>query len=485
MILLLAGSNPKLTKQVNYLLRVSKDMCIIKRWKQKKIGLLAKSFGVCGCMLLIITGCAGESEQETAETGVEQVTAEIGEEQKALEDSDEQKSSETSDEQEISEQSAVQDAEEQQEVSLTITDNITNVADEISFSEERDVQEDSKADNKVTLIMVGDMLLHDRVEKSAQTDTGDYDYSAIFAHTKDLITEADLAIANEEVIIGGADLGVSGYPAFNAPFEFADQLVESGFDVICHGTNHALDKGGRGIMSCLTYWDNYPEIQVLGIHDSQEDQSKLTIIEKNGLKLAVLNYTYGTNGIELPADMPFGVDYLQEDAVIEDLSEAEEVADFTIVCPYWGTEYRLTPDSYQEKWTRIFVENGADLIIGTHPHVIEPVEWVEFGGNRALVYYSLGNFVNWTSGEGEGVSNRMVGLMANVTLAKQPSDKVEIEGYDAIPLVSHVESGFGNVTVYPLDAYSEALALENEIRNQAPDFNYGYICNLVSEVIHE
>ena len=439
-------------------------MSILKFWKQKRIELALKCFVICGCLSLTITGCAGISEQEISETSVEQIPSETSAEQLTSETSDEQKNSETSDEKKNDEKSIVQDAEVQQEVALTTKDNDTN---------------------KVTLIMVGDMLLHDRVEESAQKEAGGYDFSAIFAHTKDMISEADIAIANEEVIIGGTELGVSGYPAFNAPFEFADELAESGFDVICHGTNHALDKGGRGITSCLNYWENYPEIQVLGIHDSQEDQNRLTVIEKNGLKLALLNYTYGTNGIALPGDMPFGVDYLLEEAVIEDLAEAEEIADFTIVCPHWGTEYRLTPDSYQEKWTGIFVDNGADLILGTHPHVIEPVEWKEQNGNKALVYYSLGNFVNWTSGEGAGVSNRMVGLMAKITLTKQSSGKVEIEDYDAIPLVCHVESGFGNVTVYPLDAYSEDLASQNAIRTQAPDFSYEYVRHLLDEVLGE
>lgn len=439
-------------------------MSILKFWKQKRIELAVKCFVVCGCLSLTITGCAGISEQEISETSVEQISSETSAEQLTSETSDEKKNSEASDEKKNDEKSIVQDAEVQQEVALTTKDNNTN---------------------KVALIMVGDMLLHDRVEESAQKEAGGYDFSAIFAHTKDMISEADIAIANEEVIIGGTELGVSGYPAFNAPFEFADELAESGFDVICHGTNHALDKGGRGITSCLNYWENYPEIQVLGIHDSQEDQNRLTVIEKNGLKLALLNYTYGTNGIALPGDMPYGVDYLLEDTVIEDLSEAEEAADFTIVCPHWGTEYRLTPDSYQEKWTKIFVENGADLILGTHPHVIEPVEWEEYHGNKALVYYSLGNFVNWTSGEGTGVSNRMVGLMAKVTLTKQSSGKVEIEDYDAIPLVCHVGSGFGNVTVYPLDAYSEDLASQNAIRTQAADFSYEYVRHLLDEVLGE
>ena len=103
-----------------------------------------------------------------------------------------------------------------------------------------------------------------------------------------------------------------------------------------------------------------------------------------------------------------------------DIQRAEELADFTIVCPHWGTEYRLTSDASQEKWTKIFAENGADPILGTHPHVIEPIEWVtdEASEHEMLVYYSLGNFVNWTSGTGEGVANRMVGGMAEVTITK-------------------------------------------------------------------
>ena len=128
---------------------------------------------------------------------------------------------------------------------MTTEDDSTSVAEEMSSANEQTVETDMEQPGKVTLIMVGDMLLHDRVEESAQKEAGVYDFSAIFAHTKDMISEADIAIANEEVIIGGTELGVSGYPAFNAPFEFADELAESGFDVICHGTNHALDKGGR------------------------------------------------------------------------------------------------------------------------------------------------------------------------------------------------------------------------------------------------
>lgn len=165
--------------------------------------------------------------------------------------------------------------------------------------------------------------------------------------------------------------------------------------MICHATNHAMDKGRAGLVNCVEHWkEQYPQITVLGIHDTEETSTSCgadpSIIELPDMKVAVLNYTYGTNGIALPSDMPYAVDLLDEEQVAADIQRAEELADFTIVCPHWGTEYRLTPDDMQEKWTQIFLKNGADLVLGTHPHVIEPVEWVtdeETGhGNAGLLF---------------------------------------------------------------------------------------------------
>ncbi len=352
-------------------------------------------------------------------------------------------------------------------------------------SEEKKDEESDEPDT-IEIVMVGDMLLHTRVEESAMREDGSYDYSSVFMHTKSLIEPADLSIVNEEVIIGGTGLGVSGYPAFNAPFEFADALADCGFDVICHATNHALDKGKKGLLNCLSNWEEkHPEIEVLGIHDSKEDSEEIYIYKKNEIKVAVLNYTYGTNGISLPSDMPYAVDLMNEKKISDDIKKAENKADFTIVCPHWGTEYRLTPDSYQKKWAKLFVNNGADLIIGTHPHVPEPVEWVEDEetGNKALVYYSLGNYVNWTSGTGSGVSNRMLGLMAKVRLKKDKDGKVIIKDSDTIPLVCHVESGEGRVTVYPLSEYTNELSNNNEIVKQDSSFSYDYLKKLANDVL--
>ena len=350
-------------------------------------------------------------------------------------------------------------------------------------------QQDSDSTLEYTIIMVGDVLLHTPVEESCRQADGSYDYDSLFAYTKDAISAADLALVNQEVIIGGAELGITGYPSFNADFSLCDSLTDAGFDVICHATNHAMDKGRKGLVNCAEYWrENYPQITVLGIHDTADTSTACgaepVILELPDMKIAVLNYTYGTNGISLPEDMPYAVDMLEEEQVAADIQRAEELADFTIVCPHWGTEYRLSPDASQEKWTKIFAENGADLVLGTHPHVIEPVEWVADpeSGHEMLVYYSLGNFVNWTSGTGTGTANRMVGGMAEVTIAKNDDGEVEITDYGVSPVVSHVTSGSGGVTAYFLTEYTEELSEENEIRAQDPEFSLEYCVNLCNSV---
>lgn len=337
---------------------------------------------------------------------------------------------------------------------------------------------------EVKLVMVGDILLHTPLAESGKSPEGGYDFSAVFANLREEIEAADVALVNQEVIIGGAELGVSGYPSFNAPYELGDALAETGFDVVLHATNHALDKRKQGILNCLSFWrENYPDIAVLGIHDSQESQQDIYVYEQLGIRIAVLNYTYGTNGVPLPEDMPYAVDMLQKDRVAADLKRAQELADFVIVCPHWGKEYVLEQTKDQENWAKLFAENGADLVLGTHPHVIEPIEQVaSANGNQALVYYSLGNFVNWTSGTGAGVANRMVGGLAQVTVSLNESGDAVIKEYGVLPVVCHVEKGFGGVTVYPLSEYTEELAARNEIVKQDGSFSLQYCRELAEQV---
>ncbi len=349
----------------------------------------------------------------------------------------------------------------------------------------KDVSEIPDEKESISIVMVGDILLHTPVEKAALQEDGSYQYDAIFANMKEEIQAADLALVNQEVIIGGEELGISGYPAFNAAFSAGDALVEAGFDVVCHGTNHALDKGKKGLLSCINFWkERYPEIAVLGIHDSEESQDEIYIYEQDDMKIAVLNFTYSTNGVPMPEGMPFAVDMLEEQRVVAAVQRAEELADFTIVCPHWGTEYQLEQSKSQERWAKLFAENGVDLVLGTHPHVIQPIEWVtdESTGNEMLVYYSLGNFVNWTSESGVGIANRMVGGMSRITLERNEEGKVGISEYGVEPVVCHLEQGINGVTVYKLDDYTKELAERNEIRKQDSSFSLEYCLELCEKV---
>ena len=211
-------------------------------------------------------------------------------------------------------------------------------------------------------------------------------------------------------------------------------------------------------------------------------QDSICVKEVNGIKIAILNYTYGTNGISMPSDMPYAVNLLDKEKIARDIELAKTQSDFIVVCPHWGIEYTNEFNSEQEEMAKYMTRLGANLIIGTHPHVIQPVKWVTAdNGNSALVYYSLGNFVNFTSDAGKGVANRAVRAMANVTLTKE-NDTVKISDYSVIPLVSQMIIGTGKVTSYKISDYNSELASDNEMTKKDSEFSYDYCVNLCRQI---
>ena len=348
------------------------------------------------------------------------------------------------------------------------------------------VRQYRNAEPKITLVMVGDMLMHLRVTNSGKRDDGSMNFDHIFAPVKELISAADVAIGNQEVMLGGPDLGYSGYPRFNTAYEFGDALVEAGFDVMLHSTNHTVDKGKEGAMNCLNYWkENHPQIGVVGLYGTQEERDTIYVYEKDGIRIAILNYTYGTNGLPVPSDMPFMVNLMTESLIKKDIKAAKEVADFVVICPHWGTEYVHYATKNQKNWANFFMECGADLCIGTHPHVIEPVDWIENDeGDRMLVYYSLGNFVNSTASNKVGVANRMLGAMATVTIAKdRETGEVYIKEYGAEPLVTYVPESGKDIKTMHLDDFTDELALKSMTYQKDPNFSVEFLQQLWQEVM--
>ena len=349
---------------------------------------------------------------------------------------------------------------------------------------ETGTQESEKEQQTMQIVMVGDMLMHDKIIVSGKKEDGSYNYDHLFENVKDFISAADLAIVNQEVMTGGSAYGYTGYPSFNSPYALVDAEAAAGFDVALLATNHTLDKGKKAVYNCMDYIDAMSGFDYVGINRTQEAQDNdIYIYEQNGIKVAILNYTYGTNGIPLPSDAPYLVNLMDEQKIRADIRKAEEIADFTIVCPHWGTELKMNIDSYQKKWSKIFLEEGVDLILGAHPHVIEPIEWLrDDNGNEMLVYYSLGNFVNGTTSTGHGVTTRMIGGIADVTIGRNPeTGKVEVIRHDAVEIVCHQGVGT-DFTVYFLDEYTEEMANQNLIKLQDTEFSKSLCESIFAQV---
>ena len=356
------------------------------------------------------------------------------------------------------------------------------VGNEVKNETAKEAKKKSK-ENELDLVMAGDVLLHTRLAYWSEDGKGGYDFNPIFKLIKPIIKKADLAIVNQETILGGKELRVSGYPTFNGPYELGDAIANAGFDVVLQSNNHSLDRGEQGIYNCLKFWKKYPKIKTVGINTSEAQKKKLCIYKKNGIKVAILNYTYGTNGIPLPKGMPYAVNYLVKDEVINDIKRAEKEADFTIVCPHWGTEYFRGISDYQKIWSKIFVENGVDLVLGAHPHVIEPIKYVtdKKTGHKMLVYYSLGNFVNSTMSDGR-VGDRYVGGIAKVKLKRGADNKVRIVKYGVKATVMHNGGTKYGSRVYPLSKYTEELAKKNVMKAQDYMFSLEFCKKVCDEV---
>ena len=326
-------------------------------------------------------------------------------------------------------------------------------------------------------MMIGDMLMHEGVVKSGLMDDGTYNFDHLYTNIAKDISSADIKIVNQETILGGSDFAYTGYPTFNSPWALGDAEVKAGFNIILHATNHTLDKGLKGVENCLSFWKTYhPDTTVLGINETEEDYENIYVYEKEGFKIAFLNYTYGTNGIPIPDSKPYIVNMLDKDKITADVTKAKQLADMVIVLPHWGTEYVYTPDSNQNYWTQLFLSLGVDVVIGTHPHVLEPVEVVsDTKGHEMLVYYSLGNFVS-----NQDQKPRMIGGMAKMTLVKDETG-CYVKNYNLTPVITQKLFGQKAITTYKLSDYTESLASGNAIRNDSgcSDFSLSWCSPLL------
>ncbi|NWK83422.1 CapA family protein [Staphylococcus sp. GSSP0090] len=322
--------------------------------------------------------------------------------------------------------------------------------------------------NQLSFYAVGDNLIHPVVYQDALQNNGQFNFKPMYDHLKEDIQSADISYINQESPIGGDERGLSGFKQFNTPEAIAPNLVDIGFNVVNGSNNHALDQGTAGLENEIDLWKQFESIFYFGTFNSQKERDSIPIVEKNGIKMAMLSYTYGTN--DIPKAYPYQINYFNEKQIRKDIAKAKEKSDAVIVSAHWGNEGKQKPNAKQKRYAKVFADAGADVVLGTHPHVIQPIKWVEGqDDHKTLVAYSLGNFLN---GQATGNEKNILGGNIRFNLEKNPKG-VQVKQVKWQSLVTHYDLGNDdmnpkpqNFKMYPLDYYKDQVAQTHALNNE-------------------
>ncbi len=320
-----------------------------------------------------------------------------------------------------------------------------------------------------SVITAGDNLIHSSVYKDANKNANynGYDFKPMYEYIKPIVSEYDIAYYNQETILGGTELGVSDYPTFNSPYEVGDAMIDAGFNLVSLATNHTMDSGERAVLNSRNYWNSKDNVLAVGSYSSMEERNEVQIRETNNITYTMLNYTYGTNGIRVPSGKeylvnvwPTDIDNINDperdtkyqtykDTVKEDIDRVRDKVDVLIVAMHWGVEYTHEPTKYEKDMAEFLADNGVDVIIGTHPHVVQPVTYI----GDTLVIYSLGNFIS-AQYQNQGTCTNykcMVGAMTSFNITKTVKDSnksIKISDVST-ELIYTYYSGWRNFKVVP------------------------------------
>ncbi len=319
-----------------------------------------------------------------------------------------------------------------------------------------------------SVIAVGDNLYHQSLIDAGASEDGNWNYDKIYTHITDAIKDADIRMIDQETVFTTDHDSVSSYPSFATPTEVGDAIVKAGFNVVESANNHIDDFGEGFLTDTLNFWKTkYPDVTLLGIHDSQEDADTVKIREVNGIKIAFLDYTYGTNvgGIE---GKDYMIDMIRKEKITTMIQKAKQQADCIIFVAHWGTEDETMPNEYEKQWAAYLMEQGVNVIIGGHPHVLQPYGRISDGkGNETVVFYSLGNFVST-----QQKLEELLGGMAKFTIQKTVENgktSIQILTPTVEPLVMHYNSDAGEFGPYMLSDYTEELASQNGVQKYIGD----------------
>lgn len=289
---------------------------------------------------------------------------------------------------------------------------------------------EKKLVEKATLAAIGDILIHDWLYEDAKTQNG-YNFKPMLKQVKPLLLKPDLLLANQETVLGGTELGLSSYPMFNSPQEVGDAFIDAGVDIVSTANNHSLDKGEKGILAAINYYHK-KGLPYVGSFKDQADQQTLRILNANGIRVAYLAYTFGTNGIPIPSGKKYLVNLIDGQKMKNDIQRAKQKADIVVISIHWGNEYQRLPSDKQKRLAQFLSNEGADIIFGHHPHVLEPMDWIQAkDGRKTFVVYSLGNFLS-----GQIWDYKDIGGIASIDITKYVSPsgtKIELSNPQFIP----------------------------------------------------
>ena len=309
--------------------------------------------------------------------------------------------------------------------------------------------------NKISLFMVGDALIHSAVYADASVGDNKYDFTSMLSEFS-WVSNYDLAFYNQETILGGSELGLSTYPCFNSPYEVGDAFVETGFNLVSLANNHTLDRGEQAILNSNLYWLNKKYVVTSGSYSSWDSRNDIPIYEKNGIKYVFLAYTDSTNGISIPSGKEYLVNVYSEEQVKKDIDSIRDKTDVIIVSMHWGEEYSFSITDRQRQMATYLSNLGVNIIIGEHPHVVEPIDYI---GNT-LVIYSLGNFLSAQRG-----IDLLTGLMVSLDIIKDNSG-ISLENIKAGLTYTSSDTINGyrkNFKVYPYQNLNDSILLDYQM----------------------
>lgn len=330
---------------------------------------------------------------------------------------------------------------------------------------------------QITLLAAGDNLIHDTIYRQAVHHSGGegYNFRPVYAYAAELVAGADVAVINQETVLASDVAPVAGFPLFCSPIQLGEQLAEIGFDVFFLANNHAYDQGAEGVRASLDFWDTQEDVLTAGAYRDAQERESIPTLEVRGIRVAFLACTQTTNGLTLDEDASEGVVLLsQEEFLRRQLERAREEADLVVLSVHWGEEDAGLPSREQQDTAKRLVSWGADLILGTHPHVLQPCEEIPHeDGSRALVIYSLGNFVS-----AQEKPEELAGGLLEVSIRKEVGCRAVLESWRLIPTITHYGPGFRELRVIPLSDYPPELAREHGIRATFPDFSLKWLEDL-------